>query len=105
MISICEQTDGCLAPMILCDHCGGVIKDAELAAAVPLLNSRLPNGNAKVAHVHKGPCHKAVELASGATGWDELTLHLRLLLQNAGIDLLKLKEQGELEKRFGMTNE
>jgi hypothetical protein len=103
-IQISESTN--TAPILVCDHCGKRITDAYNAAAVVLPNKNYPNGNGTVLHVHKGKCHTAVDLANPEThGWDEMTMHLRLLLKNVGIDLSKLEEEGKIDKQFGLTNE
>ena len=105
MIQISDSTDRGIVPLIFCDHCGKRIVDAQMAAAVTLEKERFPNGNAKVAHVHKGTCHDAVEKSTATTGWVEMTQHLRLLLGNVKVELADLEKEGKLDKAFGLTTE
>lgn len=106
MIQIDDTTDSEIAPLIICDFCGERISDVHMAAALTLTNNRYSNGNARVAHVHKGPCFDAIEQQNGGNvGWAELSQHLRLILNNVGLDLETISQERDIERQFGMTNE
>jgi hypothetical protein len=80
MIAI-RKTAGRYAPVVVCDHCVGVIDDAMAAAAV---SSSAPEGaTAQAHHVHKGSCDEALtNQLGGALGSEELAVHLFDLVRN-----------------------
>src|SRR3954465_8790304 len=81
MIAIMKK-DGRYSPVVACDHCGLVIKDALAAMAI---SSAAPEGaTAQAFHVHKGACDDAMSARLGGMyGSEELAVHLPQLLKNS----------------------
>jgi hypothetical protein len=80
------------APMLSCDLCGELIREAGKAAVV-FDNYRKDGELAKVLYVHKGKiegktCHEEADsmitASGGKPGWQELKTHLCHLLHNVG---------------------
>ncbi|MFZ2656612.1 MAG: hypothetical protein WAX69_16885 [Victivallales bacterium] len=104
MIQILDTKTGS-APIIVCDHCGKRIDDAEDAAVIMPDTKRHPNKNRRAIHVHKGDCHDAVEASEGGNvGWEEMTRHIRLLMNNLKITTEQLEKEGKNDTEFGITN-
>jgi hypothetical protein len=102
MIQI-ERDGGLVGPIILCDHCGKRIKDAERAAALMPESGRHASG---VLYVHKGECHDALEnREGGSVPWEELSRHLRLLATNAGLQTGQMEQAKKVDSEVGYTNE
>lgn len=100
-----QDTGTGLAPVMVCDCCKKRIEDAELGAAIRLRAGNGLGGFTLVAHVHKEVCFGIVERCQGgAASWDELSRHLRLLIQNVGLTLEGLLDEQRLDVEFGLTN-
>jgi hypothetical protein len=75
-------------PIIVCDFCGGRIKDARDGAALtknPIDGETIVCDIVRfdVLHVHKGPCLDAAENMPGVkAGWNELSHHMLKLVYN-----------------------
>ena len=103
MIQLFQTATG-YAPILVCDHCGERIENAELAAAVSPLSGKYQNGNRRILHVHKGSCFDAIERMEGENcSWEELSIHVRLLAENVTLSPQELIEQKNVDAEWGIN--
>jgi hypothetical protein len=75
-----------LLPVIICDHCGKQIIDAELGAVMIPDSNPYPNGNKRINHVHKGECHDKLEKKEGGVViWIEMTAYFTRVLKSVNL--------------------
>ena len=102
MIEIVETRYG-LAPFIICDVCQEPITDASLALAAMRKGRMNEHGRREVFHVHKDKCFPIIESSwSQLVDSVELTRHLDLLIQNAGVSLGDLREERDSYGKAGL---
>jgi hypothetical protein len=85
--------DGGTAPVVVCDHCEGIITKAS--GGVYVWDPRaLPvdRATAPILIAHKGECHEALDQQltgspSRRAPWHELEFLFRCLVKNADVDL------------------
>ena len=104
MIQIIETKTG-YAPIIVCDQCGLRIEDANLAVAIAPMSGKFQNGKRRVLHVHKESCFDKFEKTEKTKYyWEELSRHLRLIINNAGLTPQELIEQSKKDTESELTN-
>ncbi len=108
MIKI-QINKGKYAPVLVCDVCGGRIKDAVMATTV--FTDRKADGTfmkqgelTDLVHVHKGQCFLIADRDLGGLDGalsEELRFHLLYLLHNSGMNQKKLSETEKMFQDFG----
>lgn len=91
--------EGRSAPLLFCDHCGKRIENVLMAAAV---FARVGEGESSpVKHVHKGECHRETERVMNTNHWQELSTHLRYLIDNVSMTPEWMVDKNKFEEQHG----
>jgi len=100
-----EISDGWVRPVVACNMCHARIESADKGAAVPMPDHPIGNGKVQVVHVHKGPCLDAIQNQYGVLEWEELSRHIRCLVDNLGMGQHGMEAQKSMDREFGNTRE
>lgn len=96
------RQNGRHAPAIVCDVCGELIRDAEMAVAMRTSATMKEGETCEVRFAHKGKCHDQLEDELGHASWITLSDHLYRLVTNCGLPPERLQKMASDEERIGV---